>query len=183
MAKRQLPSPEVLRQLLRYEPETGKLFWKERRLDSFASKSRGKAWNAKYAGREALAHVGSRGYPVGTLNNFHLCAHRVALALHFGAWPEHGVDHLNGDKLDNRLLNLRIVPQAENNKNKRRLSNNTSGVTGVTFCPSRGKWEAYIKLGGKKQRLGYFASIDMARAARQAAASELGFSARHGGLT
>jgi HNH endonuclease/AP2 domain len=67
------------------------------------------------------------------------------------------VDHINGDKLDNRRANLRIVTFAENVQNQSRLlSNNTSGYRGVVWDRSRSKWIAQVKMGGKNYLLGRF---------------------------
>ena len=66
------------------------------------------------------------------------------------------VDHINHNKLDNRCDNLRICTQQENAQNISIRSDNTSGVTGVTWDKSRGKWAAYIHVNNKKKFLGRF---------------------------
>lgn len=114
-------TPEILRQLLRYEPETGKLFWLERGPKWFSDKPVGQqhnanAWNAKYAGKEAFTSVGFNGYRQGSVFRQGMNLHRVAWAIHHGEWPDH-IDHINRDRLDNRICNLRSVTKAENAKN------------------------------------------------------------------
>ena len=75
------------------------------------------------------------------------------------------VDHINGDKLDNRKVNLRFATHSQNNMNKPRQSNNTTGFKGVHQLKSTGKFQAYIKRNGKRMHLGtYTTALDAARA-------------------
>ena len=87
-----LPSPELLRKLLRYEPETGKLYWRERTPDMFDdSKSNAKrtcaAFNTRLAGRRALTSVDTGGYMYGRFANITHLAHRLIWAMEMGEWP------------------------------------------------------------------------------------------------
>lgn len=66
------------------------------------------------------------------------------------------VDHINGDGLDNRKQNLRLVSHARNMMNRRLPKNNKSGYKGVRWCPGKKKWRAEISYGGKQYHLGYF---------------------------
>ncbi len=68
------------------------------------------------------------------------------------------VDHINGNKLDNRRSNLRIATHAENQRNRGKTKSNTSGVKGVAL--RKGKWEARIRVDGKLLYLGRFDSIE-----------------------
>lgn len=88
------------------------------------------------------------------------------------------VDHMNGDTLDNRKQNLRIITRAENNKNMRKHINNTSGYTGVMF--KDGLWVANIEISNKKLYIGGYDTKSEANIAYRAAAKALGFSERHG---
>lgn len=178
MAKKALPSPEVLRQLLRYDPETGKLFWRERPVTFFNLPRDCSAWNARYAGREALTTT-VKGYRSGTLFDRAVYAHRVALAIHAGEWPE-VVDHINGDKQDNRISNLRAVRFVENMRNLPTPITNTSGDMGVHFSVARQKWVASIGADGRSIFLGHYDSQRDATIARRAAEKALQFHANHG---
>ena len=76
------------------------------------------------------------------------------------------VDHINGNRLDNRMENLRLVNRAQNNMNKGLGSNNTSGHTGVAWDKSKRKWGAKIQIGGKTKYLGRYTDIENAIKAR-----------------
>lgn len=90
------------------------------------------------------------------------------------------VDHINGNTLDNRRSNLRIITRAENNKNVRKRVTNTSGGTGVEYNPTKDNYTACIQLHGEKHYIGTFNTLELANTAYRAAAKVLGFSERHG---
>lgn len=173
MAKRILPTPEQLRQLLRYEPDTGKLFWKERPLEMFLSEWSGKMWNARYAGEEAFTARGRDGYRRGAVLYTSMLAHRVAWAIYHGDWPENHLDHVNGDKTDNRIENLRSATNAENMRNTGLRADNKSGFKGVSWNAGCGKWQAHIRVDGKTKHLGLFDAAEAAHQAYCKAAAEL----------
>lgn len=185
MAKRELPSPEVLRQLLRYDPETGKLFWKERGPEWFAPKGQISAeglsgsWNSRHAGKVAFTSP-SRDYASGSLLGIPVMAHCIIWAMHADGWPNDQIDHINGDKWDNRLENLRPVSAAENCRNKPRQTNNKSGYIGVNWCADRKTWRAQLKVNGHTHHIGHFDSAEAASAARKAADLKFGFHENHG---
>lgn len=80
------------------------------------------------------------------------------------------VDHINGDKLDNRSANLRVVSFSINQVNRKRLNkNNTSGMRGVRWCQRKNKWLAQITVNRANKFIGYFTDADAAVAARKAA--------------
>ncbi len=90
------------------------------------------------------------------------------------------IDHINGDRGDNRISNLRVVTSTENNRNKAINKNNTSGVTGVTWSKSRRKWIAQIHIGKIGKALGGFDRVEDAIAARKNAETRYGFHENHG---
>lgn len=90
-----------------------------------------------------------------------------------------GIDHANGDGLDNRRANLRVTTQAQNATNTRRRSNNKSGFKGVSWHAECKAWRAQIRTGGKSHHLGLFATAEeAARAYDTAAAERFGLYAR-----
>jgi len=76
--------------------------------------------------------------------------------------PPMYVDHINGDKLDNRKLNLRLCTNSQNAMNRKLQNNNTSGSVGVSWSKSVQKWCAYIKINQKRIHLGVFDDINEA---------------------
>lgn len=182
---KELPSPELLRKLLRYEPETGKLFWRERQVEMFtdgkySAERSCAAWNSALVGKEALAAPHKEGYKQGRIFGRIYLAHRVIWAMVYGEWPLKCIDHISGVRDDNRIENLRAVSQAENSKNQKRRSNNISGVTGVIWHRPTQKWQAYIKINGNQKHLGLFTALNEAAAVRKAAEAEHGYHPNHG---
>lgn len=109
-------------------------------------------------------------------------AHLVWVAEH-GSWATDDLDHINGDKLDNRITNLRVVDNALNSRNSKMFSNNTSGYTGVSYTSREGKYSAYVWHNQKKHACGNHHTAEAAADARQAlidAHPEWGFTERHG---
>lgn len=90
------------------------------------------------------------------------------------------MDHINGDRADNRIINLRDVPKAENARNVGIGVRNTSGVMGVTWNKRSRRWSAQIFRSGKMTILGRFETFDEAVAVRAAAEQELGYQQGHG---
>lgn len=169
-----------LREILDYDPETGALTWRYRTKEMCSDNRTRHSWNTNYAGKPALNAAQARGYLRGTINGKGCLAHRVIWALVHGEWPSAQIDHINGDKRDNRLVNLRSVSPAENQKNMKRSSRNTSGVTGVSWSSRATAWQVHIKSGGKNMFLGHFRNFDEAVAARKTAEAEHGFHKNHG---
>lgn len=171
-------------QLLKYDPETGKLFWLPRPAEMFATGHQNSAasaarWNGRYAGKEAFTAKLVGGYSIGRMFDRPFSAHRVCWMLTHREWPKGQIDHINGVRDDNRLLNLRIVTHSGNARNQKRRSDNTSGVTGVSRYPND-EWQAVIKHNGKIVWLGHFPNFNDAVAARKVAEKKYGYHENHG---
>jgi hypothetical protein len=85
-------------------------------------------------------------------------------------WPNGQIDHINGDRLDNRICNLRVASHAENQRNSRRPTANTSGIKGVSWDKRESKWQANIRVNNKMINLGRFNNKEDAAAVYRAAA-------------
>lgn len=164
-----LPSNQRLNELLAYNPQTGKLSWKVNR--------RGTA----KAGDVAGIVDNSVGYVVVCIDNVRYRAHRVCYKMATG-WDAgmFEIDHINGNRSDNRISNLRMVDSATNSKNAALRKNNTSGYVGVYFNKKAKRWMARIYANKKWFYLGGFKNKEDAVAARAAAEVKHGFHVNHG---
>ena len=95
-------------------------------------------------------------------------AHRLAWILMTGAWPDLCIDHINGDRADNRWENLRLATSSQNQQNRHTRKDSRVGLKGVTEF--RDRWKAQIKIGGRQTHLGMFESKEDAHLAYQKAA-------------
>jgi hypothetical protein len=166
---------DTLRAVLRYDPETGKLFWRERPVTMFSDGAHTAAhscakWNAKHAGQEAFTSL-NEGRPHGRIFRKSYFASRVIWALVYGEWPIE-VDHKNHDPADNRLGNLRACTHKQNLSNQSSTRGSSSRFVGVSWSRDRQKWQAQITVDGRRIQLGRHATEEAAAAAYDAAARE-----------
>lgn len=176
-------SHQMVSDALEYVADTGILVWKEKPRNLCKSDSEYKRWNSVHRGKEA-GGIGQSGYKRLKLFGLDMLLHRVIWFLHNKAWPDHEIDHVNGDKCDNRLENLRADTPSQNSRNRRLPAHNTSGVIGVAPSRSRGKWIAHImSTTGENIYLGTFESVEMAAVARKAAEKVAGYHKNHGRRT
>lgn len=177
---RDLPSPELLRKLLRYDPETGEMFWMPRNISEFKNKGLWSSWMSSRAGTRC-GYVDKKGYRLLHIFGGHVQEHRICWAVFYGNYPKGIIDHINGIPSDNRIENLRDVTNSENMRNKRFAKNNSSGVTGVSFHKATEKWRVQIGTGsGPKKHIGIFENFNDAVLARLNAEAEYGYTDRHG---
>lgn len=138
-------TPELLRSLFNYSAETGLLTWKS--LPS----------TLVNAGAP-VSYVNKDGYVQVQVKGRKLLAHRVAWAIHFGEWPTGVIDHVNGDRTDNRIANLRDATHRLNAENRRATNpNSKSGLLGA-HVRRDSQWRAEIMVNGKRHRLGDFST-------------------------
>lgn len=185
MTDSSLPCPSFLRKLLRYVPDTGKLFWQARPLSMFQDKKRtpkhlAAIWNTRFADTEALAHLDTGGYPYGKLLGHTQRAHRVIWAMVHDRWPTGCIDHINGNRADNRLVNLREVTLADNMRNMKQTTRNSSGTMGVHFDARGQRWIARAIVNGTRRHLGTFVDKESAVAAVMTARVMHGYHKNHG---
>jgi len=170
----ELPSQEFLSEILRYDHQTGNLFWRSRSQGMFKSTQAWRAWSARFSGREAFATANNKGHKVGSISGTKYLAHRVVWTLLHGDIPiGMQIDHINGVKSDNRASNLRLATSGQNRHNTGKRADNTSGFKGVTWCKHAQKWQAQIKVNKKYKFLGYFSDETIAAAAYSNAAEVL----------
>ena len=130
-----------LKELLNYNSETGIFTWKVNR-----------------GGRKigSIAGAKSLGYRNIMIDKISYQAHRLAWLFVYGKWPEKDLDHINLERDDNRICNLRVVSDSENKQNQKMYKTNTSGFKGVSWCKNRKKWIASICINYKTIPLGKF---------------------------
>lgn len=167
-----------LHMMLDYDTASGLLTWKARPVETFANQRAASIWNKRFAGSPAFTTLDAKGYLTGKFMGRRLKAHRVLWAMTFSEWPDE-IDHINGDKSDNRLANLRSVTHRENCLNFKRNSMNKTGRMGVYRRPS-GNWYATISDGKKRRVIGTFPTMELAVAARSNAEIEHNYHANHG---
>lgn len=155
-----------------YDRESGHIYWKP-----------GTPWMKKI-GTPLGCGDGRRGYLVIYVTAAGISravkAHRLAWLLHTGEWPDGEIDHINHDKIDNRINNLRCVPLQTNQMNRGIRKDNKSGYTGVHFCSRSNTWIGQFSYKCKKHSVGHYDSAEAAFEAVLAARSALGFHPNHG---
>lgn len=167
-----------IKRLFTYNPDTGLLYWNKRPLTDFVSAHAMDTWNTRYSNNEAGGT--SKGYRRVRIDGNDYAGHRLIWAYTSGIWPNKQIDHINGKRSDNRLINLRLVTFAENRRNQRIHTRNTSGHTGVSLNKRTGKYVAYICKDSHLQHIGSFSSISEAVTARKSAEKYHGFHKNHG---
>ena len=161
------PSPERLAEVFVYDPNTGALIW---RINT------GKK---RLVGKRAGGCSSSTRYWRVCIDYHQIECHVVAWAIMNGRYPENEIDHINGDRADNRAANLRPATRSENQRNTKIGSSNRSGYKGVSFCGQTGRWRASIKYDGVARNLGRFLTKEeAAEAYKKAAVAAFGEFAR-----
>ena len=166
-------APAELSELISHCPETGSLTWKRRG-------TKRSSFNTAYAGRPALVTLSEHGYLVGEVHGIRYYAHRVCWALHYGSWPRGLIDHIDANKTNNRIENLRDVSFLENSGNRRPNRHKASGLpVGVREGHTSGTFLARIRRDNVEYHLGTFDTVAEASAAYKGAKKCLGFHPNH----
>jgi hypothetical protein len=159
---------EHLIKRLKYSLVSGIFTWNEREVLTIQDKT----WNKKHAGK-VTGYIRHNGYKVINLEGREYTCSRLAWFYIYKKWPTLEIDHINCDKLDNRISNLREASRSENAINKTTQSNNTTGYKGVWKRKNLNSWVAEIGKDGKRIKLGSFASPQEAHQAYLRASKEL----------
>lgn len=158
-----LPTPAEIAAVLDFDPAVGSFTWKPRQNDA-------RNWNFRCAGKIA-GNVDAHGYRRISIGNRKFWAHRLAWRLMTGEQPAM-VDHINGNRDDNRFANLRAADNAENLQNRGMNARNSSGFKGVHLSRAAGRYAAQIMARGRRYTLGLFDTAEEAAAAYAAAAAK-----------
>lgn len=161
--------------------DSGQAVWRRRPESHCASQGeRSVLYTRRYEGKPVSLQVGIEGYRFFKLTyegrRHRIKMHRLVLAVALGGWPQGMVDHINGDPLDNRRANLRLVDRKGNAQNRRRASRNSStGYLGVcrTRRSQKFPFRARIRVDGKQFDLGGFETAEAAYEAYVAAKRRL----------
>jgi len=111
---------------------------------------------------DVVGYDNKNGYKKISIDNKLYFSHRLAWLYVYGVWPEKGLDHINRNRSDNRLCNLRLANQSENTQNTAIRKNNTSGYKGVTFCKNTNKWISQIMINYKHIYIGKYETPEIA---------------------
>lgn len=158
---------EYIKSLFDYDPLTGVVTHRTQKVkakvgDRAGSSSKSESRYLRIFGKKVLEH-------------------RIIWLYVYGELPQGEIDHINHDRGDNRLVNLREVSHKTNMQNKPKYSNNHTGMSGVSIDKRCGKYRAYLNIGGKPKGLGYFTKYEDAVAARMVALDTVeGYHANHG---
>lgn len=141
--------------VIKYDPESGLFEWADPAVHR----------------KPATGYVHSGGYVQFSIRGKKLFAHRLAWFLSYGTWPGE-IDHINRDKTDNRLCNLRECSRKQNSANQSRRRLNSTGFKGVSYYPKQtiNPWCAFIRVNYRKRNIGSFPTAEAAARAYDAAA-------------
>lgn len=153
---------ERLRHRFNYDPETGVF---TRRSPS----------DRRFHDGQVVGHASDNGYIHFSIDNKKYGAHRLAWFYVHGEWPTGDIDHINGDRADNRIANLRDVSRSVNLQNQRapKSHNKSTGILGAHLHTQTGRFTSRIRVNGQNKHLGCFATAEQAHVAYVAAKREL----------
>ena len=146
---------DYVREVFLYNPDTGELTWK-------------RPTGPRVREGDRAGHANTGGHLQIKLHGRNLLVHRLIWLYVYGVWPVNQVDHINRNRTDNRIVNLREATKQQNSMNMGKFCTNTSGHNGVHPHKGSGKWQAQITFNYKVIYLGLFESIEEAVAARKA---------------
>jgi hypothetical protein len=137
--------------VLSYSPQTGVFTWVCR-------------VGTRRAAGDVAGYLHSTGCITIGLNKKHIKAHRLAWLFVYDEWPAGDIDHINGNRTDNRIENLRIATKTQNAQNQRRGTRNKHGLLGIKQTPC-GNWTSSIRVDGVLHHIGTFHTAQEAHTA------------------
>ena len=153
--------------LFKYDPETGNLYKRINGTDNFRSKPSGTKTKTGYV-------------QIGVDGKLYLAHRIIMLLVNKSLSDESQVDHIDHNRLNNKLNNLRVVSQSGNMRNCGKRSDSSTGITGVVYHKRARKYMSYISIGGRKMHLGLFNTLEDATRARVRANLQYGYHENHG---
>ena len=172
-----------LKKLLHYDPNTGVFTWRKRDASLFKRASDCKSWNKRFSGNRAGCVAPTKGGYTNrqiSIRGKLYREHRLAWLYMTGSAAPDEIDHINRNATDNRWTNLRAANNGLNHRNMSMKRSNTSGVTGVCFDASKGKWMAGAQLNGRTKFIGRYSLIEDAESAVKKFRAAHGYSPEHG---
>jgi hypothetical protein len=183
MTAKPLPPIDLIRRLYSYDPETGRFTFIERDRGMFSSENRMNDYNRRRLGKygDTYLNNGYRRLFIATKKHRSeiFSAHRIAFLLCHGFCPEI-IDHINGDRTDNRIENLRPSSVSENSKNRRMNKNNRYGHTGIRRTRNGKRWVVQLNIAKKQTHLGTFDTLEDAIKCYESAKANDGYDSSHG---
>jgi hypothetical protein len=147
--RNKLPSVEIINELFTLDAETGILYYNVRDEKHFKRPAWCSSWNKRYANTSAKLCLNRKdGYRTVRIDGINYPQHRVIMKMINGVDPDF-VDHINGDRQDNRVCNLRSVAYVDNYKNMSKSSRNKSGYIGVNYRKDDNTWEGRVTINYK----------------------------------
>jgi hypothetical protein len=178
MARKLNITADTLRQLVDYDPETGIFTWRERlpeHLPEGVKQKDGvcKTFNKIYAFTQAGSSSKHGDYIVLGIFSRRIYAHRAAWLYVYGELPDAEIDHINLNRSDNRIKNLRLATRSENSRNNKIRSTNKSGAKGVCWSKSNNAWVVRVTINRENKWVGQFKTVEEAAEAYANAAKSL----------
>lgn len=133
----------------RYDPDTGFLTWRS-------------TLNSRSPAGTPAGSRSNRGYQRIKVDGERYQAHRVAWLIYYGVWPSGQIDHIDNNRINNAISNLRECNTAQNQHNQPLRRANRSGAKGVSWCRAKARWHVQVRAAGKIHQGGYFDSLDQA---------------------
>ena len=141
-------------------------------------------WSIKPANRVKVGDIAGclkQGYRSLEYAGERYLAHRIVWEMFNGPISDGvGIDHINHDRSDNRIENLRLVSQADNTRNRSLPNTNTSGEIGIHWNKRLSKWHVQINVNGKRKFIGVYGEMESAKKARDEAKAAFGYHSNHG---
>lgn len=148
--------------IVEYNPETGIFTWRHRGHDICSCSRSREAWNGNFAGKQA-GSIGANGYMYTTFFNKHkVLLHSLAWFYMKKIWPDKYIDHINGDRIDNRFNNLREATASQNAANAKIRTDNKSGHKNVFWNSQKQMWHVRLVAEKRPIHIGFFSDIDVA---------------------